>query len=50
MCTYLGLLIVGHVMIGPDTHLVEVMADGEVAEYIVSGDVFTERSQCAPEF
>lgn len=37
-------------MIGPDTHLVEVIADGEVAEYIVSGDMFTERSQCAPDF
>ena len=35
MCPFLGLFVVGHVMIGPDLHLIQTLEDKVIEEYVV---------------
>ena len=50
MCPFLGLFVVGHVMIGPNHHLIEVLEEGEIVSYVIPSDVFTECSQSPSYF
>ena len=40
MCPFLGLFVVGHVMIGPELHLIQSLEDKEIIEYIVTAEEY----------